>query len=185
MYEKQNENSSIFSFERLAPATVRINQGYIITNIMDNIPAKMPFANGEEMYQIFEAAILPRILAPNKLNAGDHTLFTKYSGIRIREGTSMGLSSLGDAYINYGIFGGCVFMLLLGLLYSGILTIFFKQSKKYPALILFTALVFYYPIRPDCDLQTILGHLFKSCILIAAMIYFFKTTFRVPTVPAN
>ena len=178
VFEKQNENSSIFSFESLAPSNVRINQGFIITNIMKTVPDRVPFAGGEEMYTILEAAILPRILAPNKLNAGDRAFFTKYSGIPLRAGTSMGLSSLGDAYINYGIYGGCFFMFLLGLLYSWVLNIFFKQSIKYPILILFTALVFYYPIRPDCELQTILGHLFKSCFLIAVMIFCFKDTFR-------
>jgi hypothetical protein len=185
LYEKQNEEGSIFSAAKLAPTTVRINQGFIITNIMVNVPARIPFSNGEEMYQLFEAAILPRILAPNKLNAGDRTIFMKYSGLQIRAGTSMGLSSLGDAYLNYGIYGGCVFMFLLGLMYNAILNIFYKQSNHYPVLILFTALVFYYPIRPDCELQTILGHLFKSCFLIACMIYFFKKTFRVQTVTAN
>jgi hypothetical protein len=185
LYEKQNENGGLFSAAKLAPATVRINQGFIITNIMVNVPARIPFSNGEEMYQLFEAAILPRILAPNKLNAGDRTIFMKYSGLQIRVGTTMGLSSLGDAYLNYGIYGGCFFMFLLGLMYSFILNIFYKQSKNYPVLILFTALVFYYPIRPDCELQTILGHLFKSCFLIACMIYFFKKTFRVQTAIAN
>jgi hypothetical protein len=178
LYEQQNENSSIFSFERLAPSNVRINQGFILTNIMNMVPAKTPFSNGEEMYQIFEAAIMPRILAPNKLNAGDRTIFTKYSGIKLTEGTSMGLSSLGDAYLNYGIVGGSFFMFLLGLMYSTILGIFQKQGRKYPVLLLFTALVFYFPIRPDCELQTILGHLFKSCFLIYVMIVFFKNSFK-------
>ncbi len=185
LYKEQNRDKSMFSFESLAPSTVRINQGFIITNIMRNVPAYVPFSNGEEMYQVFEAGILPRIFAPNKLNAGDRTIFMKYSGLRIQEGTSMALSSLGDAYLNFGITGGCIFMLFLGLLYSYILTVFFKQSKKYPVLILFTALVFYYPIRPDCELQTILGHLFKSCFLLYVMILFFKSTFRVYEAPAN
>ena len=181
VFEKQNENSSIFSFENLAPSNVRISQGFIITNIMKTVPDRIPFSNGGEMYQILEAAILPRVLAPNKLSAGDRTLFTRYSGIQLRSGTSMGLSSLGDAYINYGIYGGCFFMFLLGLLYSWVLNVFFRQSRKYPILILFVALVFYYPIRPDCELQTILGHLFKSCFLIAFMIYCFKDTFKTVT----
>lgn len=185
LYEEQNRDKSIFSFESLAPANVRINQGFIITNIMNNVPAIVPFSKGEEMYQVFEAGILPRIFAPNKLNAGDRTIFMKYSGLRIRAGTSMGLSSLGDAYLNFGITGGCIFMFFLGLMYSYILTIFYKQGKKYPVLILFTALVFYYPIRPDCELQTILGHLFKSCFLLYVMIMFFKSTFRVYEAPSN
>jgi hypothetical protein len=183
LYEKENENSSIFSFEKLAPANVRINQGFIITNIMYNVPARIPFSNGEEMYQVFEAGIMPRILAPNKLTAGNREVFTKWSGIRLRTGTSMGLSSLGDAYLNFGVFGGCVFMFFLGLMYSHILNVFHKHSRNYPILILFTALVFYYPIRPDCELQTILGHLFKSCFLIFVMIKLFKSTFRLRPTP--
>jgi len=185
LYEEQNKDKSMFSFESMAPSTVRINQGFIITNIMYNVPAIVPYSNGAEMYQLFEAGILPRILAPNKIKAGDRTIFMKYSGLRLHTGTSMGLSSLGDAYVNFGIKGGCFFMFLLGLLYSYILNTFYKQSKTYPILILFTALVFYYPIRPDCELQTILGHLFKSCFLLYVMILLFKRNFRVQTQPSQ
>jgi hypothetical protein len=179
LYEQKNEQAGLFSFESLAPASVRINQGFIITNIMRNVPAMIPFSNGGEMYELFESAILPRVLAPNKLRAGDRTIFMKYSGLRVRPGTSMGLSSLGDAYLNFGVSGGCIFMFLLGLMYGAILNIFNKYSGTYPILILFTALVFYYPIRPDCELQTILGHLFKSCFLIYIMLLLFKSTFKI------
>ena len=90
----------------------------------------------------------------------------------------MGLSSVGDAYINFGIFGGCIFMFLLGLFYSEVLNSFKKHSKYYPTLILFVPLVFYYPIRPDCELQTILGHLIKSCFLIFVMIQIWGNRFH-------
>jgi len=180
LYETQNKNNNLFSFKKIATSNVRINQGFIITNIMKTIPEKQPFSNGEEMYQIFEAAILPRILAPNKLKAGDQQIFYKYSNIKLTSGTSMGLSSLGDAYINFGVIGGCLFMLFMGLMYGGILNLFKKNSTAYPVLILFTALVFYYPIRPDCELQTILGHLFKSVFLIYIILSVWKYTFLVP-----
>jgi len=86
----------------------------------------------------------------------------------------MGLSSMGDAYINFGTFGGCIFMFFLGLLFSEVLNGFQKYSRYYPFLLLFTPLVFYYPIRPDCELQTSLGHLVKSCFLIYMLILFWK-----------
>jgi hypothetical protein len=124
--------------------------------------------------QILEAAFLPRIIAPNKLKAGDRTIFMKYSGLALLPGTSMGLSSMGDAYINFGIIGGCIFMFLLGLLFSEVLNGFYKYSRYYPFLLLFTPLVFYYPIRPDCELQTSLGHLVKSCFLIYMLVLFWK-----------
>lgn len=178
LYEQQSEKKDFFGFESLAPAVTRINQGFIITNIMVMVPDKEPYANGAELYQILEAAFLPRFIAPNKLQAGDRSIFLKYSGIRLRQGTSMGLSSLGDAYINFGLVGGCIFMFVLGFAYNWILKTFEKKSLKYPMLILFVPLVFYYPIRPDCELQTILGHVVKSCFLIYLMMTFWKDVFK-------
>jgi hypothetical protein len=170
-----DENSgSVFDFKKLASSNVRINQGFIITNIMNTVPEKVPFENGKELMKILEAAFLPRIIAPNKLNAGDRTIFSKYSRIPLAPGTSMALGAMGDAYINFGVFGGCIFMFLFGLLFSEVLNGFYKFSKVYPFLLLFTPLVFYYPMRPDCELQTTLGHLVKSCFLIYMLLIFWK-----------
>jgi hypothetical protein len=177
VYDKQQEKNGIFNLKSLAASNVRINQGFIITNIMKTIPARVPFAEGEELYQILEAAFLPRILAPNKLNAGDRTIFTKYSGMQIKAGTSMGLSSMGDGYNNFGLGGGGIFMFCLALLFSEVLNGFYKHSKNYPVLLLFIPLVFYYPIRPDCELQTSLGHLVKACFLIFVMVKYWKYQF--------
>lgn len=172
-------NNNLFSFENLAANSVRINQGFILTNIMTTVPSQVPFSNGAELKQIIASAILPRIIAPNKLNAGDKELFIKYSGIQIDSGTSMALSSLGDAYLNFGTFGGCVFMFFLGLLYSEVLKALNRKSAKFPLILLFTPLIFYYPIRPDCELQTILGHLVKSCFVVYILFTFRKDIFRI------
>lgn len=181
-YEESKGDNDIVDLASLAKNNLRINQGYIIANIMKTVPASVPFENGAEMRLIIESAVLPRILAPNKLNAGDQKIFTKYSGLMLNKRTSMGLSSVGDAYINYGVVGGCVFMLILGLLYNFVLKGFQHYGKYYPALLLFTPLVFYYPIRPDCELQTILGHLVKSVFLIFIVFFFWKKYFKINTV---
>jgi len=175
----ESKDKGKFSLESIGKSNIRINQGYIVTNIMQNVPARVPFENGAEMMEIIKAAVLPRILAPNKLRAGDRAIFMKYSAIPLMPGTSMALSSLGDAYINFGIIGGIIFMFFYGLLFSEVLNAFYKNSFEYPILILFTPLVFYYPIRPDCELQTILGHLVKSSFLIFVMIQVWKIKFRV------
>jgi hypothetical protein len=99
--------------------------------------------------------------------------------MRIARGTSMGLSSVGDAYINFGSIGGSFFMLFYGMFFSEILKAFYQFGKTFPALILLTSLVFYYPIRPDCELQTILGHVIKSCFLIFVMMQIWKHVFKV------
>ncbi|MDB5280371.1 MAG: hypothetical protein JWR61_5326 [Ferruginibacter sp.] len=185
VYDSKQEKNGIFDFGSLAQSNVRINQGFIITNVMKNVPERVPYAEGAELYQILEAAFLPRILAPNKLNAGDRTIFMKYSGMQLKQGTSMGLSSVGDAYINFGIIGGCFFMFLLGLFFSTVLNNFYKHSFNYPVLLLFVPLVFYYPIRADCELQTSLGHLVKSTFLVYVVIQFWKYEFKRIKSPAD
>jgi hypothetical protein len=176
----KNEQNDLFTLEKLKENNIRINQGFIITNIMNNVPDKEGFSNGIELMQILEAAILPRVIAPNKLNAGDRFFFMKWAGFPIGS-TSMGLSSMGDGYVNFGRFGGMVFMFFLGLLFSYVISIFYKYSFEFPILYLFPTLVFYYPIRPDCELQTILGHLFKSCFLIFILIKAWKNYFVLKT----
>ena len=180
VYEEQNSQKGLFNYESIASSNTRINQGWIITNIMITVPNIEPYSNGAELMQLLEAAILPRILAPDKLRAGDPEILRKYSGIRVAPGTSMALSSIGDAYINYGAWGGCIFMFIMGLMYSFILSKYKQYSRDYPVLMLFTTLSFYYPIRPDCELQTIWGHLFKSLFLIFVVIQVWKYVFYVP-----
>ena len=177
--KKKEQQSGVFSKESLGNSNLRINQGYIITNIMTTVPDKVAFQEGTELLQILEAALLPRILAPNKLNAGDRFIFMKYSGIPVAAGTSMALSSVGDAYINYGVIGGCVLMFCYGLLFNIFLKLFNRKSKEFPVAILFATVVFYYPIRPDCELQTILGHLLKSTFIIFVIMNIWRYNFKI------
>ena len=178
-YNETQEQNNFFSYKSLAVSNVRFNQGFIVTNIMKNVPSNIPFENGAELILILEAAFLPRFLAPDKLTAGNQAIFKKYSGMALSKNTSMGLSSIGDAYINFGIIGGCLFMFILGVFFSMVLNIFYRMSKGYPILLLFTPLVFYYPIRPDCEFQTLLGHLVKCCFLIFVIFFIWKKQFRV------
>jgi hypothetical protein len=184
LYQQENENQGVFNFEKMAQSNVRINQGFIITNIMHTVPDKVPFANGSELAELLKAAFLPRFLAPDKLKAGDRSIFKKYSGIPIASGTSMGLSSLGDAYVNFGIAGGVLFMFLLGFMYSEILRFFFRSQRMFPLIVIFSPLVFYYPIRPDCELHTILGHLFKSIVVIFTVFLGWRHVFQVSATAA-
>ncbi len=176
--EESESSGNILDVKRLAILNVRINQGYIITNIMNTVPYKIPYTEGEELMQILAAAFLPRYLAPDKLEAGDKKIFNKYTGLTIVTAT-MALSSVGDAYINFGILGGCVFMFFLGLLYNELLKFFYRYSKNFPILIIFIPWVFYYPIRPDCELQTTLGHIVKTSFLVAVIFIVWTNAFKI------
>ena len=178
-YEQSNSGNLFFNIKSLAESNLRINQGYIITHIMKTVPQKVPYAEGEELSEILIAALLPRFLAPNKLTAGNRDIFMKYSRFPIKKGISMGLSSVGDAYINFGTKGGWIFMFVLGLLYNEVLKFFHKYSNIFPIILLFTPMVFYYAVRPDSELQTNLGHLVKSCFLIFLIFQFWKSKLKI------
>lgn len=178
-YEQTQAANKFYNLNSLAESNLRINQGYIITHIMKTVPRKVPFADGSELNEILVSAIFPRFLIPDKLTAGNREIFMRYTRFPLKRSVSMGLSSVGDAYINFGILGGCLFMFLLGMFYSEVLKGFFRFSKVYPVLLLFTPMVFYYAIRPDSELQTNLGHLVKSCFLIFLIFQFWKSKLKI------
>jgi hypothetical protein len=173
------KSGGLFSKENLAPQITRINQGWIIASIMDNVPKNVNFAGGELIGKYLESAILPRFIAPNKLDSGDKDIFNKYSGHFIDSGTSMGISSIGDAYIGFGIEGGWLFMLIYGLLFNLVINYFVKLSNFYPTAFVFSLLLLFYTVRPDCELQTTFGHLFKSSVLLFVLFRFFGRYFRI------
>lgn len=176
-YEEKESKNEIFNSDELAKSSVRINQGFIITYILKRVPDQVPYSNGSELRSILESAFLPRLLAPDKLQANDETVFIKYTGLNLGGDTAMSISSVGDAYVNFGPWGGSIFMFLLGLFYSTILKLFYKFSFTTPLLILFTPLVFYFPIRPDSDLHTNLGHVVKACFLIFFVFIIWRENF--------
>ncbi len=184
--DEAQDEGSLFDKGSLARSNVRINQGFIITYIIKHVPAREPYSEGGELYKILEAAFLPRVLAPNKLKAGDNSLVYKYSGIILRKHTSMSLSSMGDAYINFGAFGGSIFMFLLGLMFNIVLIGFQRYGVRMPVALLFVPLVFYFPIRPDTALQTSLGHLVKASFLLWIVFRYwrYKLTLRRPVLKA-
>ena len=178
-YEQTRAENKFFNYSSIAQSNLRINQGYIITHIMKTVPKKVPYANGAELNDILISALLPRFLMPGKLTAGNRDIFMKYTKFQLKKSVSMGLSSVGDAYINFGVIGGCVFMFLLGLFYSEVLKGFNRYSKSFPILLLFTPMVFYYAVRPDSELQTNLGHMVKSCFLIFLIFQFWKSKLKI------
>ena len=154
--------SKVSTLDALLTNSVRINQGFIITHIMKRIPSKMDFANGSALQEVFVSALVPRILAPDKINAGDQEFFTKYTGVKLNKSTSMAISPLGDGYVNFGVIGGVIFMFLYGFFLHYFLKFILKLANKYQLLIIFIPAIYLFSIRPDCELQTSLGQMFKG-----------------------
>jgi hypothetical protein len=158
-------NNQLFTNEVIANNTVRLNQGWIISNIMNNIPANTNFAKGKTISDAVIASVLPRFLFPNKPIAGGHQNMEKYAGITLNENTSMDISQVGEAYANFGVLGGIIMMFLLGLFYNGVITFVEIKCLKHPELILWIPLLFLQVIVAETSLVTVLNHLVKAALV--------------------
>ncbi len=150
---------------------MRLNQGWIISAIMKEMPENQPFAAGETVQEAVSASLLPRFLNPDKKIAGGRDNFKKYTGLDLGENTSMGMSIMGEAYANFGGFGGIIFMLIWGFF----LTIFWNSivtfSQNHPLLIFFIPLLFLQVVKAETELVVVLNHLVKASILVALLFW--------------
>lgn len=173
--DNRNEFEDQNSIDRL---NVRLNQGWIISAIIDNIPKNMPYADGETISEAIEASLLPRFLAPNKKMAGGQENFRRFTGIGIRDDTSMGTSVLGEAYGNYGFTGAWIFMFIWGVFLALIFRILINYGKKKSIIIVFIPLIFLQVIKAETELYVVLNHLVKSLIFVTALLFLLRKVLK-------
>lgn len=171
--------ASLFEASVLNNAGARLNQGWIISRIMEHIPARESYVKGETIRTAISAAILPRVLAPDKAKAGGHENFERFTGIQLAKGTSMNLSIIGEAYGNFGTTGGIIFMFILGLLYNLTIVLIIRLSYNNPTLILWLPLLFFQVIKAETDFAIVINHLVKSAIVVWLMFFISKSLFKI------
>jgi hypothetical protein len=170
--------NTLLSKEQMVVSLSRLNQGWILSSTVENMNLTQNFQQTHLVIRYVEAAILPRFLAPNKLNPTQNKeIFNEFSGHRI-ESTSMGLGVFADGYIAYGALGVYLFSFCLGIIFYGVFKIVDKWAALSPFFVLFLYPIFFYAIRPDCDTQTLLGHLVKSLIVFGFLVYVYKYYFK-------
>lgn len=157
---------------------IRLNQGWIISAIMYNVPFREPFSDGGTITEAVSASILPRFLDKNKKRAGGQENFEKFTGLQIGRNTSMGMSLMGESYANFGVFGGILFMGVWGFFlrwyWRGI--VFFVH--RYPLLLFFVPIIYLQVVKAETELVVVLNHLIKSSILIALFLLFASKVFN-------
>jgi len=150
----------------------RLNQGWIISAVIKNVPKKQPYANGSTITEGIEAALLPRFLAPNKKKAGGRENFIKFTGLPLGEHTSMGISLAGEGYANYGRWGGILFMFIWGLFIGWFWKKLGNMSTIYPTLLIWSPILFLQVIKAETEFVVVLNHLIKSSVLIFGLFWF-------------
>lgn len=157
----------------LESAAIRINQGWVISRIMTNVPNNIPYANGDTIITAVKAAVLPRLLFPDKPTAGGKENYQKYTKYELRK-TSIGISLLGEAYINFGKYGGALALFVYGLCISFALSLALNLSVNNPIFLVFIPLVFFHVVKAETELLVVLNFIVKAFIVSYSFSYLFR-----------
>lgn len=187
-FYRQSENSGFISLlensgtglshfsnnreESLLELNTRLNQGWIVAAVLDNVPVNQDYAHGSTVVEAVAASLLPRIIYKNKAVAGGKKNFEKYTGLELGKYTSMSISVVGEAYANFGRLGGIGFMALWGWFLSGAWVLLVRASRSYIIWGFFASYIFLQVIKAEIDLVVILNHLIKSSALAWLVIKF-------------
>ncbi|HEY4207254.1 MAG TPA: hypothetical protein VGM31_10595, partial [Puia sp.] len=145
LLSKIDNPSELMDKDKLFFVAVRLNQGWLIAVTMDRVPRLHPFANGETIWQSVAASLVPRLVWPDKPEAGGHTNLKRFWGFESR-GFSMNIGPIGEAYANFDKTGGIIYMFFYGLFFNLILFKILKLAEKRPTIILWLPFLFMYTI---------------------------------------
>lgn len=165
--------------DSLSLVITRLNQGWIISAIMDHVPEEEPFAGGETVKEAILVSVAPRFLWSDKKTAGGRENFRRFTGLEIANSTSMGISPLGEAYANYGVVWGIVFMIVFGALFALFYYGTLRYAVNHPAFLFWIPLIFYQAMKAETELSVIMNQLTKGAIVAFGCHYFVQQIFPV------
>jgi hypothetical protein len=171
LVSNQLSAGDIFRHSVVESFVYRINQGWIISRIMENVPSQVAYAGGETVEVAIKDALVPRFLNPTKKEAGGQENYTRFTGYTLTE-TSMGISILGEGYANYGVTGAWFFLFIVGVFFSFVLRKTIDAAQKYPSLILFLPLIYLQVVKAETEFYVVLNYLIKSLVMVAFFIWF-------------
>lgn len=148
---------------------VRLNQGWIVSNVLKHIPAEAPFIYGETFRIAFTDAFIPRSLFTKQTVAGGRQNFRKMTGLYIRENTSMGVSPIGEAYANFGADVGILAMFGFGIFYASGYVFACTRAKNNVLFLLWVPIIFSQAVKAETDLAVVLNHLVKAALFTVVM----------------
>jgi hypothetical protein len=148
------------------PVYVRTNQGFNVGLVMRRIPALVPHDDGKYLFITFASSVVPRLLWPDKPKAGGKFNMRYYTGWNI-SGWSTNVGPLGEAYGGFGVNGGIIYMLLLGLFIRVAYKLVFRLAARNPLLICWLPVLFFQvTYSAETDTMQILNSLLKTAFFI-------------------
>lgn len=151
----------------------RLNQGWIISRIYKRIPDEQPYLGGKTIIEGVEATLVPRFIAPNKKGAGESSIddFETFTGYRLNGKTSMGISILGEAYGNFGLLFGAVFMFVWGAFIAKLVSWLHKLSVKTGYYYFFMPIICFDLIKAEINFISVFNWTVKALIFSFLVIF--------------
>src|SRR5260221_5800926 len=88
--QRQQDINKPFSQSYTVVSTVgRLTQGWHLGLTLKHVPAKVPFAEGEDILTDISSSLLPRVIVTDKKIVGSQAKFNNYTGRKLRGNTSM------------------------------------------------------------------------------------------------
>jgi hypothetical protein len=176
--ERITNPSVLFDPDKLFFLAVRLNQGWLIAVTMDRVPKNFSFANGETIWQSVAASFVPRVLWPDKPEAGGHVNIKRFWGVDLKA-VSMNLGPIGEAYANFDRTGGIIYMFFYGLFLNIVLSVILKLADRRPTLVLWLPVLFLYAVVVEGDLLMVMNWLLKGTFFTWVVFKIFRNFFRI------
>ena len=165
------EEEDLFGKGATEATVIRINQGWIISRIMHQVPRFVPFAEGKTIWDDIRAALVPRILDPNKPVASGREYYQRFTGFSLT-GTSMGIGTLGESYANFGVLGSCVCLFIYGCLIALTIRGLYRLADRWPTLILWFPLMFLHVVKAEAEFLTVINYCVRGAMVTLAVFWF-------------
>jgi hypothetical protein len=132
-------------------------------------------------------SILPRFLFPSKPQGASTELFSRYTGVTLTPGTTMGLGLIGEMYANFGGAGGIAGTFVYGVLIGWLFAAFAERALLNPMWWAIAAFVLVPSVEPGLNIEDLTNHVVKAAVLLVAVMYFVPSLSRAlaPLQPAD
>jgi hypothetical protein len=179
--QKLTHLSELFNEDAFFPFYYRTNQGLNVAAVMRRFPTAKPYDGGANIGLALASALVPRLLWPDKPEAGGAFNMEYYAGIQLSAGWSTNVGPLGEAYGSFGREGGILYMIALGLFLRWAYKRVFLLSYKVPFLVLWIPVLFYQiTYSAESDSLQIFNSLIKSAFFIWLLTKLLPQWFDIP-----
>jgi hypothetical protein len=175
--DRLNNLDKLFNVAALYESMTRFNQGRTLGSAMGYVPVSEPYANGEILLAL-TYPFIPRILWSNKPMTGGLDNIRRFTNMPIYEKNSINITPFGEAYVNFGIYGGIIYMFFFGLIFNWCFNSVLKYAEQIPSLILWLPGLFIRSLTFETDLYTTWGS-FVQASLFAWIFYGIAKLFKV------